>query len=192
MAQLCKDAVASTEPNGLSAISFLLHKILEEYGYVDINDGGDVYRIVVDATNTKFLQARPLEKGDERKSCETMYDAMTEALKVTRSVEECTIYCGPVISGEWFRCSHFGVDADEEIIDSYVTEFAEDVTKGYDSCTVEETLRAALEFLRHGECADDWYDLWNEGSFADAAKHWPEAPLYINYFADTEMFCPER
>lgn len=167
----------------LSAISFLLHKILQNFGYVDIYDGGDTYRIIYTNTNP----TRPLE--GETKVCENLYDAMTAALEVTRSVEECQISCGPVIGGEWFFCSHSGLDADEEIIDSYVTEFSEEVSNEYDACAAEDSLREALEFMRHGEGSEDWYDLWNEGSFAEAAKIWPEAPLSINYFADTQMFC---
>ncbi len=42
----------------------------------------------------------------------------------------------------------------------------------------------ALEFMRNGKCAEDWYDLWYEDNFEEAAKNWPEA----NYFADIQMF----
>ena len=43
-----------------------------------------------------------------------------------------------------------------------------------------------------GDQGLDWYDLWNEGSFKEAAQHWPEAPLSANYFADSLMFCREE
>ena len=51
----------------LSAISYLLHIILQTYGYVDINDGGDEYRFIYDGG-------------------ETLYQAIEKALEITRSV----------------------------------------------------------------------------------------------------------
>lgn len=164
----------------LSAISYLLHIILQTYGYVDIDDGGDEYRVIYDATNPKFL--------DGKTSCETLYQAMEKALEITRSVEECEITCG----GQWFRCSHSGLAPDEEIIDCYITAFSESVTEGYEQQSVEQSLAEAMEFMRHGDCGLEWYDLWNEGSFKEAAQHWPEAPLSANYFADSLMFCREE
>lgn len=163
----------------LSAISYLLHIILQTYGYVDIDDGGDEYRVIYDATNPKFQDGGK----DGKTSCETLYQAMEKALEITRSVEECEITCG----GQWFKCSHFGLAPDEEIIDSYVTPFAESITEGYEQQSVEQSLTEAMEFMRL-----DWYDLWNEGSFKEAAQHWPEAPLSANYFADSLMFCREE
>lgn len=177
--------------NKLSAISYLLHRMLTAFGYVDINDGGDVYRVLYDATNPVANEAQPLAKGETLISCERLYDAMEKALEVTRSVEECQIYCGKDGETEWFLCSHFN-QHDEEIIDSYVTEFAENVSEEYEMQSVEDSLKEALEFMRNGESAGDWYDLWNEGCFAEAARAWPEAPLSINYFSDSLMFCPEK
>lgn len=81
---------------------------------------------------------------------------------------------------------------DEEIIDSYVTPFAESITEGYEQQSVEHSLTEAMEFMRHGDQGLDWYDLWNEGSFKEAAQYWPEAPLSANYFADSLMFCREE
>ena len=49
-----------------------------------------------------------------------------------------------------------------------------------------------MDFMRNGDQGLDWYDLWNEGSFKEAAQHWPEAPLSANYFADSLMFCREE
>ena len=171
----------------LSAISYLLHIILQTYGYVDIDDGGDEYRVIYDATNPKFLEA-PEGGKDGKTSCETLYQAMEKVLEITRSVEECEITCG----GQWFRCSHSGLAPDEEIIDSYVTPFAESITEGYEQQSVEQSLAEAMAFMRHGDQGLDWYDLWNEGSFKEAAQHWPEAPLSANYFADSLMFCREE
>ena len=148
----------------LSAISYLLHIILQTYGYVDI----DEYRVIYDGS-------------------ETLYQAMEKALEITRSVEECEITCG----GQWFKCSHFGLAPDEEIIDAYVTAFSESITEGYEQQSVEQSLAEAMNFMRHGDQGLDWYDLWNEGSFKEAAQHWPEAPLSANYFADSLMFCRE-
>ena len=153
----------------LSAISYLLHIILQTYGYVDIDDGGNEYRVIYDG-------------------CETLYQAMEKALEITRSVEECEITCG----GQWFRCSHSGLAPDEEIIDCYVTAFSESITEGYEQQSVEHSLTEAMEFMRHGDQGLDWYDLWNEGSFKEAAQYWPEAPLSANYFADSLMFCREE
>lgn len=149
----------------LSAISYLLHIILQTYGYVDI----DEYRVIYDGS-------------------ETLYQAMEKALEITRSVEECEITC----DGQWFKCSHFGLAPDEEIIDCYVTAFSESVTEGYEQQSVEQSLAEAMAFMRHGDQGLDWYDLWNEGSFKEAAQHWPEAPLSANYFADSLMFCREE
>ena len=53
-------------------------------------------------------------------------------------------------------------------------------------------MHVVMEFMRHGEAGDDWYDLWNEGSFKEAAESWPEASLSANYFADSLMFCREE
>ena len=153
----------------LSAISYLLHIILQTYGYVDIDDGGDEYRVIYDGG-------------------ETLYQAIEEALEITRSVEECEITC----DGQWFRCSHSDLAPDEEIIDSYVTAFSESITEGYEQQSIEHSLTEAMEFMRHGDQGLDWYDLWNEGSFKEAAQHWPEAPLSANYFADSLMFCREE
>ena len=171
----------------LSAISYLLHIILQTYGYVDIDDGGDEYRVIYDATNPKFLEA-PGGGEDGKISCETLYQAMEKALEITRSVEECEIAC----DGQWFRCSHSGLAPDEEIIDSYVTPFAESITEGYEQQSVEQSLTEAMDFMRNGDQGLDWYDLWNEGSFKEAAQYWPEAPLSANYFADSLMFCREE
>ena len=146
----------------LSAISYLLHIILQTYGYVDIDDGGDEYRVIYDATNPKFLEA-PDGGKDGKISCETLYQAMEKALEITRSVVECEITCG----SQWFRCSHFGLAPDEEIIDTYVTAFSESITEGYKQQSVEQSLD------------------WNEGSFKEAA-------LSANYFADSLMFCREE
>lgn len=168
----------------LSAISYLLHIILQTYGYVDIDDGGDEYRVIYDATNPKFQEGGK----DGKISCETLYQAMEKALEITRSVEECEITCG----GQWFKCSHFGLAPDEEIIDCYVTPFAESITEGYEQQSVEQSLTEAMDFMRNGDQGLDWYDLWNEGSFKEAAQHWPEAPLSANYFADSLMFCREE
>lgn len=167
----------------LSAISYLLHIILQTYGYVDI----DEYRVIYDATNPKFLEA-PEGGEDGNISCETLYQAMEKALEITRSVEECEITCG----GQWFECSHYGLAPDEEIIDSYVTPFAESITEGYEQQSVEHSLTEAMAFMRNGDQGLDWYDLWNEGSFKEAAQDWPEAPLSANYFADSLMFCREE
>ena len=175
----------------LSAISYLLHIILQTYGYVDIDDGGDEYRVIYDATNPKFLEA-PEGGKDGNISCETLYQAMEKALEITRSVEECEITCGPLIGGQWFKCSHFGLAPDEEIIDAYVTAFSESITEGYEQQSVEQSLAEAMAFMRNGDQGLDWYDLWNEGSFKEAAQHWPEAPLSANYFADSLMFCREE
>ena len=125
------------------------------------------------ATNPKVLEA-PEGGKDGNISCETLYQAM----EITRSVEECEITCGPLIGGQWFKCSHSGLAPDEEIIDCYVTE-------GYEQQSVEHSLTEAMDFMRNG-------DLWNEGSFKEAAQHWPEAPLSANYFADSLMFCREE
>ena len=153
----------------LSAISYLLHIILQTYGYVDIDDGDDEYRFIYDGGKT-------------------LYQAMEKALEITRSVEECEITCG----SQWFRCSHYGLAPDEEIIDSYVTPFAKSITEGYEQQSVEQSLTEAMEFMRNSDQGLDWYDLWNEGSFKEAAQHWPEAPLSANYFADSLMFCREE
>ena len=164
----------------LSAISYLLHIILQTYGYVDINDGGDEYRVIYDATNPKFQEGGE----DGNISGETLYQAMEKALEITRSVEECEITCG----SQWFRCSHYGLAPDEEIIDSYITPFAESITEGYEQQSVEHSLAEAMDFMRNGDQGLDWYDLWNEGSFKEAA----EAPLSANYFADSLMFYREE
>lgn len=153
----------------LSAISYLLHIILQTYGYVDIDDGGDEYRVIYDGG-------------------ETLYQAMEKALEITRSVEECEITC----EGQWFKCSHFGLAPDEEIIDCNVTAFSESITEGYEQQSVEQSLAEAMAFMRNGDQGLDWYDLWNEGSFKEAAQYWPEAPLSANYFADSLMFCREE
>ena len=163
----------------LSSISYLLHQILSTYGYVDIYDGGDTYRVLLDSKDAPLLN-----HNDEVKSPNNMYEAMQMALDVTRSVEECQI----TVDGEWFGCSHFGLEPDEEIIDSYVTPFAE----GYEQQSVEHSLTEAMDFMRNGDQGLDWYDLWNEGSFKEAAQHWPEAPLSANYFADSLMFYREE
>ena len=167
----------------LSAISYLLHIILQTYGYVDI----DEYRVIYDATNPKFLEA-PEGGKDGKTSCETLYQAMEKALEITRSVEECEITC----DGQWFKCSHSDLAPDEEIIDTYITAFSESVTEGYEQQSVEHSLTEAMAFMRNGDQGLDWYDLWNEGSFKEAAQHWPEAPLSANYFADSLMFCREE
>ena len=167
----------------LSSISYLLHQILSTYGYVDIYDGGDTYRVLLDSKDAPLLN-----HNDEVISPNNMYEAMQMALDVTRSVEECQI----TVDGEWFSCSHFGLEPDEEIIDSYVTPFAESITEGYEQQSVEHSLTEAMEFMRHGDQGLDWYDLWNEGSFKEAAQYWPEAPLSANYFADSLMFCREE
>ena len=159
----------------LSAISYLLHIILQTYGYVDIDDGGDEYRVIYDATNPKFLEA-PGGGEDGKTSGETLYQAMEKALEITRSVEECEITCG----GQWFKCSHSDLAPDEEIIDCYEQQ------------SVEQSLTEAMDFMRNGDQGLDWYDLWNEGSFKEAAQYWPEAPLSANYFADSLMFCREE
>ena len=153
----------------LSAISYLLHIILQTYGYVDIDDGGDEYRVIYDGS-------------------ETLYQAMEKALEITRSVEECEITCG----GQWFWCSHSGLEPDEEIIACNVTAFSESITEGYEQQSVEHSLAEAMDFMRNGDQGLDWYDLWNEGSFKEAAQDWPEAPLSANYFADSLMFCREE
>ena len=171
----------------LSAISYLLHIILQTYGYVDIDDGGGEYRVIYDATNPKFLEA-PEGGKDGKISCETLYQAIEKALEITRSVIECEITC----DGQWFRCSHYGLEPDEEIIDSYVTPFAKSITEGYESWTTEKAMHVTMDFMRNGDQGLDWYDLWNEGSFKEAAQHWPEAPLSANYFADSLMFCQEE
>lgn len=138
-------------------------------GYVDINDGGDEYRFIYDGG-------------------ETLYQAIEKALEITRSVEECEITCG----SQWFRCSHYGLAPDEEIIDSCDTPFAKAVSEEYESWTAEKAMHVAMEFMRNGDQGLDWYDLWNEGSFKEAAQHWPEAPLSANYFADSLMFCKKE
>ena len=153
----------------LRAISYLLHIILQTYGYVDIDDGGDEYRVIYDGS-------------------ETLYQAMEKALEITRSVEECEITCG----GQWFWCSHSGLEPDEEIIACNVTAFSESITEGYEQQSVEHSLAEAMDFMRNGDQGLDWYDLWNEGSFKEAAQDWPEAPLSANYFADSLMFCREE
>ncbi len=168
----------------LSSISYLLHQILSTYGYVDIYDGGDTYRILLDSENEHVEDAPLLNHNDEVKSPNNMYEAMQMALDVTRSVEECQI----TVDGEWFGCSHFGLEPDEEIIDSFVTDFAKEIDNGYDAQTAVESSAKAMEFMRNGDSAKDWYDLWKEGNFEEAAKIWPEAPLEANYFADTLMF----
>lgn len=171
----------------LSAISYLLHIILQTYGYVDIDDGGDEYRIIYDMTNPRFLEA-PKGGKDGKVICQTLYQAMEKALEHTRSVEECEITC----EGQWFKCSHFGLAPDEEIIDCTITAFSESITEGYEQQSVEQSLTEAMHFMRHGDCGLEWYDCWNEGSFKEAAQHWPEAPLSANYFADSLMFCQEE
>ena len=163
----------------LSSISYLLHQILSTYGYVDIYDGGDTYRVLLDSKDAPLLN-----HNDEVISPNNMYEAMQMALDVTRSVEECQI----TLDGEWFSCSHFGLEPDEEIIDSFVTDFAKEIDNGYDAQTAANSSNFAMEFMRNGDSAKDWYDLWNEGNFEEAAKIWPEAPLEANYFADTLMF----
>ena len=163
----------------LSSISYLLHQILSTYGYVDIYDGGDTYRVLLDSKDAPLLN-----HNDEVISPNNMYEAMQMALDVTRSVEECQI----TVDGEWFSCSHFGLEPDEEIIDSFVTDFAKEIDNGYDAQTAANSSNFAMEFMRNGDSANDWYDLWNEGNFEEAAKIWPEAPLEANYFADTLMF----
>ena len=166
----------------LSAISYLLHKIFERFGYVEIEDGGgDLYRIVYNPENSNA-------KEEDIFVLPTMYQAMQKALEITRSVEECEITC----SGQWFKCSHSGLAPDEEIIDTYVTAFSKSITEGYEQQSVEQSLTEAMEFMRHGDQGLDWYDLWNEGSFKEAAQYWPEAPLSANYFADSLMFCREE
>lgn len=175
----------------LSAISYLLHIILQTYGYVDIDDGGDEYRIIYDMTNPKFLEA-PEGGKDGKVICQTLYQAMEKALEHTRSVEECEITCGPLIGGQWFKCSHFDLAPDEEIIDSHVTAFSESITEGYDQQTLEQSLVTAMNFMRHGDQGLAWYDCWNEGHFKAAGTEWPDAPLSANYFADSIMFCREE
>ena len=170
----------------LSSISYLLHQILSTYGYVDIYDGGDTYRILLDSEHVE--DAPLLNHNDEVKSPNNMYEAMRMALDVTRSVEECQI----TVDGEWFSCSHFGLEPDEEIIDSFVTDFAKEIDNGYDAQTAANSSNFAMEFMRNGDQGLDWYDLWNEGSFKEAAQDWPEAPLSANYFADSLMFCREE
>lgn len=59
-----------------------------------------------------------------------------------------------------------------------------EIDNGYDAQTAVESSVKAMEFMRNGDSAKDWYDLWNEGNFEEAAKIWPEAPLEANYFAD--------
>lgn len=168
----------------LSSISYLLHQILSTYGYVDIGDGGDTYRILLDSENEHVEGAPLLDHNDEVESPNNMYEAMRMALDMTRSVEECQI----AVDGEWFRCSHFGLEPDEEIIDSFVTDFAKEIDNGYYAQTAVESSVKAMEFMRNGDSAKDWFDLWKEGNFEEAAKNWPEAPLEANYFADTQMF----